>query len=403
VDKPAISSPAASRNQHLLLGVLRIGMHTLWDTVTRPSVHTLDEVPASVETLTPEWLTAVLCRDTPDARVQSFELSRQSSGSSVRRQISLTYNDAGERAGLPRTVFAKSTPGFLHRLLNGLGGSMQNEALFYRRIRPELNLEAPICYYSAYDLSSCRSLHLFEDLRASRNASFCTPKTSISLAQARDIVGVLASLHGRYYGLADLPQRFPWLKNYAQLVRKSQQQFNFRRYHERSMTEAAAVIPADLLAQREKIWPFMLRSLDSHEKHPQTIIHNDVHLGNWYVTGDGRMGLCDWQTTGIGCWGRDLAYAIAATLTVENRRNWEKELLELYLHRMHEITGQRIEFQQAWPLYREQISTALLWWTITLNHSPLMPDMQPPEISLEMIKRLATAMSDLRTLDGFEA
>jgi hypothetical protein len=40
--------------------------------------------------------------------------------------------------------------------------------------------------------------------------------------------------------------------------------------------------------------PAARRALAMHEREPRTLLHSDVHLGNWYVTGDGRMGLCDW-------------------------------------------------------------------------------------------------------------
>ena len=37
-------------------------------------------------------------------------------------------------------------------------------------------------------------------------------------------------------------------------------------------------------------------------------------------------------------------------------------------------------------------------WTVTLCHSPLMPDMQPRDTSVEMVKRFTTAISDLDAL-----
>jgi hypothetical protein len=56
-------------------------------------------------------------------------------------------------------------------------------------------------------------------------------------------------------------------------------------------------------------WNAVLRSIALHDGRPATLLHNDVHLGNWYRTADGRMGLCDWQAVVLGHWSRDLAYA----------------------------------------------------------------------------------------------
>ena len=49
-----------------------------------------------------------------------------------------------------------------------------------------------------------------------------------------------------------------------------------------------------------------VRALAVHENEPQGLIHSDVHIGNWYRTGTGQMGLCDWQCLSRGHWSRDL-------------------------------------------------------------------------------------------------
>ena len=40
-------------------------------------------------------------------------------------------------------------------------------------------------------------------------------------------------------------------------------------------------------------------------------------------------------------------------------------------------------------------------WTITLCHSPLLPNMQREETMLTMIERITTAMADLDSIDSF--
>ncbi|HJU09275.1 MAG TPA: hypothetical protein VJ728_00285, partial [Candidatus Binataceae bacterium] len=91
--------------------------------------------------------------------------------------------------------------------------------------------------------------------------------------------------------------------------------------------------------------------------------------------------------------------ALSTTISVEDRRAWERDLLDRYLEKMREKGGLRTSFDEAWELYRQQIVLALMMWTPTLIHSRTTPDMQPEEMSLEMIKRMTAAMSDLRCLD----
>jgi hypothetical protein len=113
------------------------------------------------------------------------------------------------------------------------------------------------------------------------------------------------------------------------------------------------------------------------------------------------MGLCDWQCVAMGNWSRDFAYAIAATLTVNDRREWERDLLKLYLEKLQQAGGQKIEFDDAWLLYRQQLFCALVMWTPTLKHSRFMPAMQPERVSLEMIKRITSAIDDLDSMNSF--
>jgi hypothetical protein len=88
-------------------------------------------------------------------------------------------------------------------------------------------------------------------------------------------------------------------------------------------------------------------------------------------------------------------------LAIEDRRAWERDLLKRYLDQMREKCGLSITFDEAWHLYRQQIFPALLMWTPTLVHTRTTPDMQPEEMSLEMIKRMTAAISDLESLSSF--
>lgn len=390
----------AKPKPNLAATALRVGAYTVWDSLTRPKARKIGDVPYTIEAVTTDWLTGALCDEADDLKVVGFELGPKTSGSTVRRRLTLTYSREAGNADLPKTVFAKSSPRFFNRLALGLSRTIENEALFYERIRPLVSLEAPRGYRSAYDLTSGRSIHLLEDLVATKGATFCSPRDHIDRTKAQNIVEILAAFHGRFMGETDLAARLPWLPTYPEWFSLGYETFGLRQFHDKAMIEAAEVIPEALQRRAAEVWPAQIRSLKSHDLAPKTLLHGDVHLGNWYITDQGRMGLCDWQCVSIGCWARDFAYAVAATLTVENRRAWEKDLLIHYLDRVEAESGVRIPFDEAWRLYRQQMPAALLMWTVTLCHSPLMPDMQPREVSMEMIKRMTTAICDLDSLDA---
>ena len=375
-----------------------MAVHTIWDYITRPIAKTIDDVPWCAEAISPEWLTAVLCGEVSGARVVTVEICGGDQGSSVRRQLKVAYNEEDRNTGLPENLFCKTTPTVLTRLATGL--SAAGEARFYRQICPELNIEAPTCYHSAWDRKYGRSVHLFNDLIATRSAQFCKWPTPISRQQAEQIVDTLATVHGSYYDSARFSSDLKWILTFEDFFRAGER-VGLRECHEQAMIKAEAVIPADVSRDRAGIWPSTIKALELHRKGTSTLIHSDVHLGNWYITGDGRMGLCDWQCLAKGHWARDISYAISTTLAIEDRRAWERDLLKRYLDQMREKCGLGITFDEAWDLYRQQIFLALLMWTPTLVHTRTTPDMQPEEMSLEMIKRMTAAISDLESLRSF--
>jgi Phosphotransferase enzyme family len=372
----------------------RMAVHTIWDYITRPIAKTIDDVPWCAEAISSEWLTAVLCHGIQGARVTSVEICGGDQGSSVRRKLKVSYNEEGKNAGLPENLFCKTTPTVLTRLATGL--SAAGEARFYRQIRPELNIEAPVCYHSAWDRNSGRSVHLFNDVVATKAARFCRWQTPISRQQAEQIVDTLATLHSRYYDNARFTSDLKWVLTFEDFFHAGER-VGLRECHERAMIQAEAVIPPDVSRRRAEIWPSTIRALALHSKGVRTLLHSDVHLGNWYITGEGRMGLCDWQCLGKGHWARDVSYAISTTLAIEDRRAWERDLLKRYLEQMREQCGLAITFDEAWDLCRQQLFLALLMWTPTLVHTRTTPDMQPEEMSLEMIKRISAAISDLES------
>ncbi|MCY1304535.1 hypothetical protein D9M70_542930 [compost metagenome] len=178
--------------------------------------------------------------------------------------------------------------------------------------------------------------------------------------------------------------------------------FNMKEGSNAGFLAAQSDIPERLFRRFSEVWPATVRSVAFHEGIEHTLIHGDVHLKNWYVAGNGEMGLSDWQCSGRGHWGRDLSYTISTALLPEDRRRWERELVLLYLAQLEAAGGPRVPFAEGWNIYRQQLTSALAWWTITLSPSPGLPDMQPRDTTLEFIRRIATAIDDLDALDAFE-
>jgi hypothetical protein len=129
-------TPSASDVSRVAAMVARAVVYTVADRIHRPVVCERTKVPALIEDITPGWLTAALCGSTQGACVVGVSFDGSSSGTSVRSRIHLRYNAIGADSGLPKTLFAKSTPTLVTRIANGITGTARAEAGFYTELRP---------------------------------------------------------------------------------------------------------------------------------------------------------------------------------------------------------------------------------------------------------------------------
>lgn len=358
-----------------------------------------DPVP-TVDSMTDEWLTEVLRNRWPNVVVMDFSVEAVSAGTHHRHRIHLHLDaSAGsESEGAPSSLFTKSLPTLEVRMISGITGHARAEGRFYREIRPELEIEAPEGYATWFDRDSAAALHILEDLVATKQAKFCDYTTAVTETMATDMVRLLARMHGLFLAAPRLDADFGWLVPFDRWFRGGITKLGIDKYHEEAMLLAADHIPDALMARRPALWDALMASLEPHVSGPTTVIHSDVHIGNWYQTGDGRMGLCDWQCIARGHWSRDLAYVITASLSIDDRRTWEEALVRAYAEELSAVSRTKVSFDEAFLGYRRQIPHALLMWTPTLCHSELLPHMQSDEMSLAMIERMAAAIDDLDSI-----
>lgn len=357
------------------------------------------QLPIAYEKITPAWLTDVLAKGHPGAEVTACSLGPVDDGTSSRRRIFITWNEAGKKAGLPPSVFCKGSMRLESRYMLALNGGIEAEVAFYRVVRPKLPIEAPEAYLANVDHRSFNSIIVMRDLGG--EAKFCPPTMEQTLEGANSQMRLLATLHARYYESPELATTLSPFNTWEKYFTVTVEEAGFGDSCPRGFTMAEAVIPPRLFRRAAEIWPATLRCVAMHAELPRTLVHSDVHLKNWYVAKNGEMGLNDWQCSCKGNWGRDLAYAISTAYSIEDRRRHEQQTLRYYLDRLHAAGGPKLAFDDAFRIYRQQLFSALAWWTGTLGQPPEAPEMQPAETSLEFIKRMAHAIDDLDALDSF--
>jgi thiamine kinase-like enzyme len=353
------------------------------------------DIPRSYEAIGPEWLTDVLCRDVPGAAVTGCSLGPPDEGTNSRRRIFISYNEAGQAAGLPASVFCKSTQGLANRQMLGHSGGVLCEVTFWSAARHLLDIEAPTARFATYDPVSFNSIVVLDDLGS--DAIFCDHDTEVDRNFVEQQLALLARLHGRFFEAPELQGALSVLPNWVQRFRNLMT-FHLEESCEAGVLASESFLPPRLFARRAEVWPATMRSLDVLRDLPKTLCHGDVHLKNWYVRGDGAVGLGDWGVSHIGHWSRDLAYTMTTSLTTENRRAWERDLIAYYLDQLEARGVAKVSFDEAFLRYRQSLPTAFAFWTLTLKPAPEFPDMQPAATARTFIERMAWAVDDLDVL-----
>ncbi|EQA98382.1 phosphotransferase family protein [Sphingobium baderi] len=350
--------------------------------------------PLTAEGWTPRLLTELLQKQRPGAQVETVTVVEGNYyGEGMVSTAGRITFDLGYAApsDLPRRVVVK-----IAQTVLAAQPLYDNEVAFYERLRPELDIEAPQVFASAFDSESGTLALVMEDLRV-RGIRFPNVTVPVALDSISDLIDTLARLHARYWQSARLSGDLSWVQSHMAGPLHDM-------FHKPDM------VPAMIAEQvrteqfkREMVQRLGLtveqlydgfRAVQAHQARlPQTILHGDTHIGNTYLLPDGRGGLLDWQLFVRGYCMHDVGYLIATGLSIEDRRRHERELLDHYLDRLkaHGVADAPSR-EDIWTEYRRAaVWNVYIGWLTTpvVNYGW--------EIGVMAHLRVMTAFEDLET------
>lgn len=358
-------------------------------------------VPLSGDAIPRALLTSALCANAPGTHVTGVNVSGGSDGTSSRRALQVSYNVIDSQVALPERVFIKSAATLQQRLLIGLTGITAGETVFFNELRHLVQLRSPSAYYAASDGLRLRSMVIMEDL-AAQGWSFPTPMTErITEEDALDIIDQLATYHAAFWegrqggeALAKLPTPFVF-------QRRLNRRLGYQYFFGRGLKASRELMPAALRCRRDELWGAAMRSLQFNSAGPQTLLHQDLHPGNWLRDPSGRLGLYDWQCVARGNWALDYSYAIGLCLEREDRQAWEGDLLARYLELLKARGVMNVPtFADAHVAYRAQILHAALFLVPIIGMPSFLDEVQDREYAKAAISRCLYAVHDLSALDA---
>ena len=331
----------------------------------------------NVEDLTPAWLAEVL--GTP---VTSLEVERVGTG-----QIGTCYRLSHDTG----TVLAK-LPAADATARDMMAGAYRGEVRFYDTIAPTVAVRVPACHHADMAADSGDFVLLLEDLAPREQGDQIAGCT---VAQARDAVENLAGLHGPRW--CD-----PALLDVDTLSINGPDEIALLLEMYGPTTElfldglGDLVAPEDRQTLRDCVDPIGPWLLARSERFG--LVHGDYRLDNLLFPPDGGAGVVavDWQTLSLALPARDLAYFLGTSLSVEDRRAHERDLVAAYHQALTSYGVADYSLEECWDDYAFAMVQGPLVATFGCAYGTRTE--RGDRMFAAMVTRACTAIRDLGTL-----
>ena len=330
-------------------------------------------IPIEVDDLTPAWFSDVLGVD-----VSAVEVIDSHSGTTGRAKLRV---ESG--GGLPDTLFCKLAPfDPKQRVFLDFTGIGVMEARFYAELGAEVPVRVPRCWHASTDGHAY--VMVLEDL----DASGCTYESD-----PRSTVEELAHLHAAYWESPRFDDDLAWVPERAGFGegggKGPEAAAAAGHFIHRALDQFAHEMPPVFRAVGELYATRTAEILDLWDEGERTLIHGDPHRGNLFSDG-GRTGFYDWAMFSHSPGMRDVAYHLTNSVTTDERREIEGELLSHYRHTLasHGITLDAAHAAQQYRLF-----TVFSWVSFT-STAAVGSRWQPSEKAIAAMERATRAVED---------
>ena len=354
------------------------------------------KLPNGLDGLTPDWMTSALREGGAirNATVTSLQPKVIGAGAGFMgelAQVTLAYDQAEE--GAPQSLIVKlpaSNP--QNREIATMLRFYEREVHFYDEIAEEIELRTPRRYYGAFDPESKGYVLLLEDLAPARVGN---QLAGCSVDQAALALRELAKFHAAWWESPRLDE-IDWMPLTSDAMIAETVEASYQQAWEPFTQVVAGKMPEPMIEIGARFASHVNDIMQYFGQRPRTIIHGDYRLDTlFFATPEGGdpLAVIDWQIASRGRGVFDVAYFLCGTLSPEDRKAKERELLKTY----HDILVERgvtgYSFDECWTDYRAGSLFCFVYAVIGLGTLDLA-NRRGVALFIAIMKRSAAAILD---------
>lgn len=322
-------------------------------------------LPLTVADLTLEWLQAAMAPHLNGAVISAFDPKIIGIGEGFMGQlarVAISYKK--ETSGAPTSLVAKfASTKQATRDLAAEQNLYQREIGFYQDIGDRVGVPIPKCYHSIYIEESNHFILLLEDLAPGEPSDqvIGTDKET-----SREVIEQFARLHAKWWNDTELEQ-YEWAR-WLLTAMPMEQGLELLK---KSMAEVKETGKFDAYPELKRLMPLLgpLFKFDPAPPFPFSLTHGDLRSDNIIKpsANGGRFAIIDWQLSGVGDPVNDIVRWMVQSISIEDRRETEQELLLLYHDRLVEHGVKDYSYKKFINAYRTNLVVVQLMFSMSMD------------------------------------
>ena len=352
---------------------------------------TTKDFPSTIEDVSPSWLTGVL-ESSGLTGVEITDMQVEVIGEGVGimgllYRVKLSYSNSSLKEAPGSVVIKVPSPHEQTRHIARAFMFYGKEISFYRDAAKDTPLGTPKCYAAHHDPESDDFVLVLEDLDG---AEVISQLDGCPIDKAEIAIDELAKHHAAFWeserfsgDLAWVP--YGWDSPFPQAIAQG-----FSEAWPSCMDMFTDGVSERIKKVGEK-FPTVTSEMMELADSPITLAHGDFRLDNLFFQNE-TLKVIDWQICIKTVGGYDVGYFLSQSLTIEDRRNHEVELLDRYRNTLSEI-GLDYPQDRLMEDYRRSVLFCLAY-PVQASAAALVND-RAVQLVTEMFTRVSTAIEDL--------